>query len=304
MMLFAVVFGPVSWKEWMRPQLKLSHIPLYFTLKWFCPIFLIELDSDLLVQRKCKTNHSKAYYCEFMSMNVFHLPAPDRWAGLQATPQERLPPSSAEPPRRPAAASPPVCQTGTAPGPSAGCALPLQGTRGQRAVTQTLWLREAAPRRRTKQNIYKAKHMRMIRSPWVFVSAPLILSTVAMSSLRAHISALSSIGLPSFRLNFFRSALRRFFDDLLHTEYENHLSHGRRTRLGACVHVFVVRGDAGVTLGVLGAGHHAAGFRVKLGIRTVWTLLVWWRGQIVTANLGFLLSVLLNFFLPGVLNLL
>lgn len=36
-----------------------------------------------------------------------------------------------------------------------------------------------------------------------------------MSSLRADISALSSIGLPSFRLNFFRSALRRFFDDLL-----------------------------------------------------------------------------------------
>lgn len=38
------------------------------------------------------------------------------------------------------------------------------------------------------------------------------------SSLRACISALSSIGLPSFRLSFFRSALRRFFDDLLRDE--------------------------------------------------------------------------------------
>lgn len=39
-----------------------------------------------------------------------------------------------------------------------------------------------------------------------------------MSSLRANISALSSVGLPSFRLSFFRSALRRFFDDLLPDE--------------------------------------------------------------------------------------
>lgn len=37
----------------------------------------------------------------------------------------------------------------------------------------------------------------------------------AMSSPSANISARSSIGLPSFRLSFFLSALRRFFDDLL-----------------------------------------------------------------------------------------
>lgn len=41
-----------------------------------------------------------------------------------------------------------------------------------------------------------------------------------------------------------------------------------------CVCVFVLRGDAGVTLGVFGAGHNAAGFRVKLSIRTVWTILI------------------------------
>lgn len=49
-------------------------------------------------------------------------------------------------------------------------------------------------------------------------TVPLILSTVVTSSLRAYISALSSVGLPSFRLSFFRSALRRFFDDLLQDE--------------------------------------------------------------------------------------
>lgn len=43
--------------------------------------------------------------------------------------------------------------------------------------------------------------------------------------------------------------------------------------------VCVLRGDAGVTVGVFGAGHHTAGFRVKLSIRTVWTILVWWRRQ-------------------------
>lgn len=50
------------------------------------------------------------------------------------------------------------------------------------------------------------------------VTAPLILSTVAMASPSANISARSSSGLPSFRLSFFRSALRRFLDDLLRTQ--------------------------------------------------------------------------------------
>ncbi|KAG7217851.1 hypothetical protein INR49_031499 [Caranx melampygus] len=50
-------------------------------------------------------------------------------------------------------------------------------------------------------------------------SVPLILSTVVMISPSAYISALSSIGLPSFRLSFFRSAFRRFFDDLLQPEH-------------------------------------------------------------------------------------
>lgn len=39
-----------------------------------------------------------------------------------------------------------------------------------------------------------------------------------MISARANISALSSIGLPSFKLSFFLSAFRRFFDDLLHID--------------------------------------------------------------------------------------
>lgn len=54
----------------------------------------------------------------------------------------------------------------------------------------------------------------------LFMLVPLILSTVVMISPRAYISALSSIGLPSFRLSFFRSAFRRFFDDLLQPERE------------------------------------------------------------------------------------
>lgn len=37
---------------------------------------------------------------------------------------------------------------------------------------------------------------------------------------------------------------------------------------------FVLRGDAGVTLGVFRVGHHGAGFRVKFSIRTVWTILI------------------------------
>lgn len=86
---------------------------------------------------------------------MLYLPALDRSAGLQATPEEPLPPSSAEPPRRPAAASRPVYQTGTAPGPSAGCALPLQGTSGKEpSVKLDEWpLRfyKTAPRRRTKR---------------------------------------------------------------------------------------------------------------------------------------------------------
>lgn len=53
-----------------------------------------------------------------------------------------------------------------------------------------------------------------------------------------------------------------------------------------CVCVCVLRGDAGVTVRVFGAGHHTAGFRVKLSIRTVWTILVWWRRQRVNGNLG------------------
>ena len=63
-------------------------------------------------------------------MTVLHLPELDSSAVLQATPQGLLPPSSAEPPRRSAVSSPPVYQTGTAPGPSAGCVLPLQGRKG------------------------------------------------------------------------------------------------------------------------------------------------------------------------------
>lgn len=54
-------------------------------------------------------------------------------------------------------------------------------------------------------------------------ASPLILSTATTTSLSANISARSSIGFPSFRLSFFRSALRRFLDDLLQT-------HGRLMR--------------------------------------------------------------------------
>lgn len=59
------------------------------------------------------------------------LPARVRPAALRATPRGRLPPSSAEPRGRPAAASLPVCGTGTAPAPSAGCSPPLQGAERQ-----------------------------------------------------------------------------------------------------------------------------------------------------------------------------
>lgn len=117
------------------------------------------------------------------------LPASVRCAALRATPRGRLPPSSAEPRGRPAAASLPVCGTGTAPAPSAGCSPPLQ-----EAERQLILILSVCEDGRT---------------------LPLILSTVVMSSLRAYSRALSSIGLPSFRLSFFRSALRRFFDDLL-----------------------------------------------------------------------------------------
>lgn len=53
-----------------------------------------------------------------------------------------------------------------------------------------------------------------------FIVVPLILSTVVMISARANISALSSIGLPSFKLSFFLSAFRRFFDDLLRAHWQ------------------------------------------------------------------------------------
>lgn len=94
-------------------------------------------------ENKCASSfsHARSYFSLFHikvlihlffeDLTVLYLPALDRSAGLQATPEEPLPPSSAEPPRRPAAASPPAYQTGTAPGPSAGCALPLQGTSGK-----------------------------------------------------------------------------------------------------------------------------------------------------------------------------
>lgn len=99
--------------------------------------------------------HIKVLIHLFLKTWLLYLPALDRSAGLQATPEEPLPPSSAEPPRRPAAASRPVYQTGTAPGPSAGCALPLQGTSGKEpSVKLDEWpLRfyKTAPRRRTKR---------------------------------------------------------------------------------------------------------------------------------------------------------
>lgn len=60
----------------------------------------------------------------------------------------------------------------------------------------------------------------MFESLGVLVPVPLILSTVVMISPKAYIRALSSIGLPSFRLNFFRSAFRRFFDDRLQAEHD------------------------------------------------------------------------------------
>lgn len=44
-----------------------------------------------------------------------------------------------------------------------------------------------------------------------------------------------------------------------------------------------LRGDAGVTLRVFGAAHHAAGFRVQLSIRTVGTVVIW-GGQEVTSQ--------------------
>lgn len=91
---------------------------------------------------------------------------------------------------------------------------------------------------------------------------PLILSTVVMISLRAYISALSSVGLPSFRLSFFLSALRRFFDDLLRA------ASTRMTKPSTegtfLLFSFSLRRDAGVALRVFGGRHHAAGFRVQL----------------------------------------
>lgn len=103
---------------------------------------------------------------------------------------------------------------------------------------------------------------------------PLILSTVVTSSLRACIRALSSIGLPSFRLSFFRSALRRFFDDLLQGEDGRQPSRERLLNGLEIVAQASLRGNAGVAVGVLGACQHAAGFRVKFSIRTVQTIFI------------------------------
>lgn len=117
-----------------------------------------------------------------------------RSAGLQATPRGSLPPWSAEPAGKRAAAPLPVCGTGTAPAPSAGGSPPLQEDERQSIINISVDEEQQG------------------------AALPLILSTLVTSSLRANIRALSSIGLPSFRLSFFRSALRRFFDDLLQGE--------------------------------------------------------------------------------------
>lgn len=85
---------------------------------------------------------NRAYYREHKKYDnmVLYLPELECSAGFHATPQELLPPSSAEPPRRPAAASPPACPTGTAPGPSAGCALPLQEGGWRQMSRQSNWM--------------------------------------------------------------------------------------------------------------------------------------------------------------------
>lgn len=117
MMLFAVEFGPVSWKARRRPQFK-QNIWMYL---------FSSCATDLTLEwNKC----DKSMWLSIQIWLFFHLPELDCSAVLQATPRGLLPPSSAELPRRSAVSSPPVYQTGTAPGPSAGCVLPLQGRKG------------------------------------------------------------------------------------------------------------------------------------------------------------------------------
>lgn len=170
---------------------------------------------------------------EYTNMIVLHLPELDCSAVLQATPQGLLPPSSAELPHRSVVSSPPVCQIGTAPGPSAGCALPLQGRkRADEPLEYSVSFVNIShhPWLLTTITISVIIISRKVNK-WLRVCVPLILSTVEMISPRAYIRALSSIGLPSFKLSFFRSALRRFFDDLLWAVTKLHHSSQRLQNL-------------------------------------------------------------------------
>lgn len=120
MMLFAVEFGPVSFK-------KKNKKPSSQT------------------QRKhpnpCEMSHAREA-----------LPVLERSAGRRATPRGPLPPWSAEPGGRPAAAPLPVCGTGRAPAPSAGRSPPLQED-GRPSII-SIWTRGGAGRSSTSHLVH------------------------------------------------------------------------------------------------------------------------------------------------------
>lgn len=114
------------------------------------------------------------------------------------------------------------------------------------------------------------------------LSWPFILSTTVMIWISARRRAMSSNGLPSFRLYFFPSAFLRFLEDLLLRTLIQSNPHDQAVwrYLSKLVHVLWChsRWNARVTVGVLwaktAAGQDAAGLGEEFSVCAVRTLLI------------------------------
>lgn len=112
-----------------------------------------------------------------------------------------------------------------------------------------------------------------MRGRW-FVFVPRNLSTVVIISPRAYISALSSRGLPSFKLSFLRSAFRRFLDDLLRE--------GGRERKPVCYGLYDIGQDKPMLGRIQLVSPTALFFFFFFNLRIcIWFIICFWPPQIL-----------------------